>query len=332
MICPKCGNEQPDVFSQCQKCRYIFPASPANVPKRTVRPTPQASAGMSSHPAIVILGSLFVALILGLVLWWLNSPEGLPQLEGSYVNTENQFAMLAPSGWMKLTADTYEAFFDSLGDRFPKMLRQGLASRNIEVGFMNILPESEFSPSVNVVVMKTEIPALDEAELAEGAKVLSEGFRSMLDNYVMERSELVTVDELTSAQFTSRGSLKVRVQKSETESVENYSGQRRSNSGRSYEWKDFEMKFVQTLIPGKGRSYILTSSALTDQYPQYKREFDSIVESFRVLHRPGRFGAITMGALNGGLVAALGYLILVAVMRIVGLFKREESSLPPPSL
>lgn len=327
MVCPKCGNEQPDVFSQCQKCRFIFPPSPANRPKRVTRTATGSASGAFAHPAVVILGAFSVSVLLVLALWWLNSPEGLPPVDGSYENSANRFSMLAPSGWTVLTSENYRELFDKLGDRFPKMLRESFAARTTEVGFMKILEDADFSPSVNVVIMKTEIPELDQEQLEEGAKMLSEGFRKMLDNYKMERSELVTVDELTSAQFTHRGSLKLRVENPSPAGTSRYS----RGSGSS-EWKSFDLQFVQTLIPGKGRGYIVTSSALVDQYPEYKRSFERILDSFRVLQRPSRFGGITMGALNGGLASALAYLLFSVLMQIIGLFRKEKPPVIPPSL
>ena len=327
MVCPKCGNEQPDVFSQCQKCRFIFPPSPANLPKRVVRASTGSASGGLTHPALVILGALSVCILIGVALWWLNSPEGLPPVDGSYENSANRFSMLAPPDWTVLTSDNYQELFDKLGDRFPKMLREGLATRKTEVGFMKILENADFSPSVNVVIMQTEMPDLDEEQLAEGAKVLSEGFRQVLDNYKMERSELVTVDELTSAQFTHRGSLKLRVEKPSPDGTPGYSG-----GSRSWEWKSFDLQFVQTVVPGKGRAYIVTSSALVDQYPEYRKTFGGILDSFRVLQRPSRFGTIAMGALNGGLASALAYLLFTVLMQTVGLFKKEEPPFIPPPL
>jgi len=329
MVCPKCGHEQPDVFSQCQKCRFIFPVSQANPPKRVVRTAAGSAPGSPSHPALVILGALSVSVALVIVLWWLNSPEGLPPFEGSYHNSANGFSMLAPSDWMVLTSENYEELFDKLGDRFPKTLRDGFIARKTEVGFMKVLESADFSPSVNVVIMKTEMPELDEEQLAEGAKVLSEGFRQMLDDYKMERSELVTIDELTAARFTSRGSIKLRVEKTGPVETDGYSGS--TSSRRTSEWKPFDIQFVQTLIPGKGRAYIVTSSALVEQYPEYRKAFEGILDSFRVSQRPSRFGSITMGALNGGLASALGYLLFTVLMQIVGLFRKEAPpSIPPP--
>jgi len=275
----------------------------------------------------VILGALTVSLLLGFALWWLNSPEGLPPSEGCYENAANRFAMLAPPDWTVLTSENYQEMFSKLGNRFPKVLRDGFSAQKTEVGFMKVLENADFSPSVNVVVMSTEIPDLNEEQLAEGAKVLSEGFRRMLDDYKMERSELITVDDLTSAQFTHRGSLRMRVERPGADATEGYS----AGSGSS-EWKSFELQFVQTLVPGKGRAYIITSSALVDQYPEYRKNFDGILDSFRVLQRPSRFGSITMGALNGGLASAMAYLLYTVLMQIVGFFKKEELPLTTPPL
>jgi hypothetical protein len=323
MVCPKCGNEQPDVFSQCQKCRYIFPQTQQSTRRITSR------SGSSGDPRrwSIILGASVGAALLALALWWLHSPEGLPVVEGSYLNDTYHFAMVAPSDWITLTADNYNELFEKLGDRFPRMLQEGLSNKNIKVGFMKILDGGDFFPSANVVVIETTMPELDEEQLAEGSKVISEGFRRMLDNYKLERSELVTVDELSSAQFTSRGSLQLKVPSTQPEYKERSASGRTIQRSAPDEWKEFDLQFVQTLVPGKKRAYIITCTSLVEQYPEYRRKFEQIVDSFRVIERPSRFGPITMGALNGGLAAALGYLLIAIVMNIVSMFRKET---PPP--
>ncbi|MBM4160253.1 MAG: hypothetical protein FJ217_04045 [Ignavibacteria bacterium] len=322
MTCPQCGHEQPDVFSQCQKCRYIFPPrtvyykKPPSIESSVARP----NRGAPSAPAV--LGAVVGVVILGATLWWLHSPTGLPVPNGAYVNQDHHFAMLVPEDWYILTAGNYKEMFEKLGDRFPKSIRDGLSQRRIEVGFLKLLEDADFSPNINIVVMEGDMPSLDETQLKEAAQALSAQFSRMLDKYQLERKELVTVDELTAAQFTSKTSIKSKVAESQPIYKETFPGWRTTIGQSPEEWKTYDMKMIQTLVPGKKRAYIITCTALETQYPDFRRAFNNAVDSFRVLQRPPRFGKVVMGALQGGIVGAVGYLLYVIVTALIGLLRR----------
>ncbi len=189
MTCPKCGNEQPDIFSQCQKCRYIFPRqssnsstdanSPVSFPVPESKPSPSA-----------FFGALAVLIALSAALWWLHTPEGLPLPEDPYTNEKHHFAMSVPNGWMVLTPDNYQEMFQKLGDKLPKSLQDGLSQRRIEAGFIKLLQEPDFSPSMNVVVMETEMPELDESQMEEASRVLSAQFNEYLSHTSLRRPSL----------------------------------------------------------------------------------------------------------------------------------------------
>lgn len=323
MTCPKCGNEQPDVFSQCQKCRYIFPRPPANVRKPIGRAGSIGSLPDGDTPSVLtLLGAVAAAAVLGLALWWLYSPEGLPLPDGAYVNDRQAFAISVPADWMVLTSDNYEEMFEKLGDRFPKTLQEGLSERKIEVGFMKLLENADFSPSVNIVIVQNEVPALNEEQKEEAARALSAEFGRVLDKYKLERSELITVDDLTSLRFTSRGAMKFKVADSEPVYRETMPGWRTATRHTPAEWKSFDLQFLQVLVPGKKRAYIITCTAMVSQYKDFRRSFENAIESFRVIERPPRFGPIITGGLQGGIIGALGYLLYYIVMALVGLVKR----------
>ena len=322
MKCPKCGNEQPDVFSQCQKCRHIF-----HVTERTAGPASNPLMSplvpVMSGPSIpALIGATIGAILLAAALWWLWTPEGLPVPENSYVNEKHHFAIMPPAGWVALSPENYQEMLKQLGSRLPKSLQDGLSSRRIEVGFVKLLDEPNFSPSINVVVMQTEIPELDEKQLAEGAEVLTGEFRKVMDSYKLEKSELIIVDELTSAQFSSKGTLKLKVAEARGSIKESIPGWPTYTEESPAQWASFDLKISQTLVPGKKRGYIITCTSDTKTNQEYKRSFDDTIDSFRVLERPSRFGPILMGGIQGGLLASLVYLLYFVVTALTAIIRR----------
>ena len=322
MTCPKCGHEQPDVFSQCQKCRYIFPSTKQNAaPVRA--PFSSSPVSVSSGPSIsALLGAIVGAIFLGAILWWLWTPSGLPLPEDPYINEKNHFAMAVPAGWVLLSPDNYKEMFEKLGSKLPKSLQEGLSNRQIEAGFIKLLDEPNFSPNVNVVVMQTEVPELDEKQLEEGGRVLAAQYTKVLDSYKLENSALVTVDELTSAQFNSRGELKLKVAESQGSVEQSSSGWRTYKEDAPAQWRTFDLKISQTLVPGKKRAYIITCTAEAAQHQEYRRAFANIVDSFRVLERPARFGPIVTGGIQGGLLASLAYLLYFIATSLIAFIRR----------
>lgn len=309
MTCPKCGHEQPDVFTQCQQCRFIFPTQPHKT-QQTATAVQTPFAPIQGGPSIpAFFGALAGAIVLILAIWWLFTPEGLPLPDGAYVNEKHHFAMSVPKGWVILTADNYQEMFQKLGDRLPKGLQEGLSHRRTEVGFLKLMEDADFSPNINVVVIEGDVPPLDESQIEEASNALTAEFSRVLDSYKLEKSELVTVDELNSLKFSSRGQLKFRV-----------SNQQAQNSAD--EWKTYDLRITQTLVPGRKKAYIVTCTAEALRSQDSKRDFEDAVDSFRVLQRPARFGPIVMGGLQGGLIAALGYLLYYLITALVAIIRR----------
>jgi len=318
MKCPKCGHEQADVFSQCQQCRYIFIPADRSAKGEGTQISLAPSPAPRGPSITALLGAIALAILLGTLLWWLWSPEGLPLPDNAYVNQKHHFAMASPPGWIALSQDNYHDMMQQLGNRLPKSLQDGLSSRRIEVGFIKILDEPNFSPSVNVVVMQTEMPELDEKALQEGSEALSEEYKKVLNSFKMESAELVTVDELTSARFNSRGELKLNVAPVAAQEP----GPATFVDPSTAQWRTFDLRIIQTLVPGKRRAYIVTCTSEAQQSKEYKRAFDDVVDSFRVLERPSRFGPVVMGGIQGGLITALAYLLYFIVTALAALIRR----------
>ena len=211
--------------------------------------------------------------------------------------------------------------FQKLGDKLPKSLQEGLSERRIEAGFIKLLQEPNFSPSMNVVVMDTEVPELDESQMEEASRVLSAQFKRVLDSYKLEKTELITVDELTSMHFSSRAGLRLKVADSQPTYVQTLPGGETRTAAAPEDWRTFDLKMTQTLVPGKKRAYIITCTSEAQQYEEYKRTFEKSIDSFRVLQRPARFGPIVMGALQGGLVASIAYLLYFVIVSMITFIK-----------
>jgi hypothetical protein len=65
------------------------------------------------------------------------------------------------------------------------------------------------------------------------------------------------------------------------------------------------LKFRQALVPGRKRAYVVTFTALEKRWDELAPVFQRILDSFRVLQRPPRFGPVLNGAAIGGLIGAI---------------------------
>lgn len=325
MKCPKCGNEQPDIFSQCQKCRHIFrriSVAEASRPLTDPVTTQNNYPPPETRPIGLISASAVLLVLFSAALWWLYTPEGLPVPEGSFINARHHFAITLPSGWITLSPENYDEMFKLYGTKFQENLRQGLTQRKIENGFMKISPEGEFSPSVNIVVVQSELPPLDEDQKEEAAKAISGEFAKTFDAYTLEEKELVEIDELRSLRLVSKASVKFLIAESKPIYQQTLPDRQTVTGHTPAEWKTYDLKFIQVLVPGKKKGFILTCTAEATQFPQYRSAFNNMIDSFRVIERPPRFGSIVMGGIQSGLIGGIAYLLYYFVTGIVRLLRR----------
>jgi hypothetical protein len=148
-----------------------------------------------------------------------------------------------------------------------------------------------------------------------------EVFTGMLDSYKLEKSELTTIDELTSLHFASRAVMKMKVTEGKG-FTETRPGRGTITHEAPAVWKEFDLRLTQTLIPGNNRAYIISCTAEASQFPRFQHTFENAIESFRVLERPPRYGPILTGALQGGLTAAMLPLLFYIVMGVITLVRR----------
>jgi hypothetical protein len=329
MQCPKCRHEQEDGLAECQHCGVIFaripaaahPAEPHPVP---AKPEPDAlpdpePVREEKRPAPLAASVLAIALIAG-VLWWLNFPSGLSRGQATHVNPDKGFALTPPADWLTLTASNYQDILKPYQDHFPKELRRVMAAANFEISFVKI-PEKigEFTPSLNVIAMplKGSLPPLTESKKDKAVGVVSGEMSRLLDNYQLASSRITEIDKLKSLEINSTASVKVVFSPATPIYSEAGAFGFRHVTGHTPEVsRTFEFKTLQTMVPGRRWAYIISCSFEAADPQNAESTCKSVVNSFRVSDRPPRFGGVTTGALNGGLIAAGLYLLYILSRRL----------------
>jgi hypothetical protein len=327
MKCPSCGNEQADGWLSCQKCHIIFsrwqsgpgqpaagkslpqfqrPAEPSAPPRPRMfgdpppSPPPSAATRPAPHTASPTAWPVYLALLLPFVagLWWLLFPRGKAVEPGSYRDERNHFAVHAPAEWVALTRENFEAIMRQYGEQLPGNLSRALSGPGMAVSFVRLGQPGEFSPSLNVVVVQSAPPPINEKSKQEAARMFAQGYAAMFPDYRQESAEIIKVDGLRSLEIVSTASFPFRFP-NEAEATA------------------LALRSRQVVVPGKKRAYILTFTDTEDAGDDSEEAYQDMRESFRVLKRPPRFGPVVNGGLIGGLLGGLLYL-LGSLMRASG--------------
>jgi hypothetical protein len=339
MRCPKCGFEQTDGAIECGKCGVIIakalkaqqsPAAPRPAPTARQAPPPAPSLPKSSNDkknmSLTAIVSLLV--VATVVFWWINFPLANKIPEGAYVNMKHQFALSAPRDWLQLTPENAKRIFEENKDRFTgsfgDSIRDSVSKPGVEVGFIK-MPDTatEFSPSINVVVVPLQMPPLSESEKDKAADVLVKEMRKGLAGYAKESASLIKVDGLLSLEIVGTVPFTFVSQKSEPIMGVGAYGRQQVVGYKPEVKKKFTMKLRQLFVPGKKRSYLITYTGEAASFAEVAPIFDSITESFRVLQRPPRFGRITRLTLDGGLFGLTLALTYLFIRRTYGRFSRS---------
>lgn len=328
MECPKCGYEQQDGYPECQKCGVVFakvlksaslPSAIHAVPEENASPLPEDS--QTEKPPAPLYAVVLLILFIAGVGWWLHFPSGLSMPQNAYISSPKGFALSPPPEWVMITPQNYEKIMEQYKDLFPQKLRKHLLKPGFEVSFVKIPEgETEFTPSFNVVAVpfKGNLPALTESEKENAAKIISEEMSKHLDTYQLESSAIVKVDKLASLQITGTAALTLIFKPSSPIMSEPGAFGMRHVVGHTEKIsKEFKLKTVQNFVPGHGKGYIISCTHDETAYPEVEPAFNAVMESFRVLDRPPRFGPVIMGAFNGGLIGAGGYLLWILLGRLV---------------
>ena len=271
MKCPNCGYEHPDEFKECPECMIIFSEwqdneEPTNDPILPPSKS-QKKTSTSSRLAFFVL--------VGFLIWFMMLPEGLNIPDGAYKNDEYKFAISAPSKWIMFNKDNYETVIAKYKARIPEPLKN-LIAREIIIGFVKIPKGKESTPLINVIIIKSNLPPINENEKEKAVRTISSVLSRNLPDYKLLGSRIIGIDKLKSLEIL--GQLKT-------------------------------LKFSQTFVPGRNRSYMITCSADAYRYHDLEKTFSEVVESFRVMDRQPNLWYIAMRTFQAGLFGALIYLV-----------------------
>jgi hypothetical protein len=323
MKCPNCGHDQSDGWLSCQQCHIIFsrwnqPAAgapgPAAAPPAPgtdnggIAPAPQPAAAPTAtgprpgaqSPAINVAFITFFIFVLGAALWWVLFPAGKPLKPGAYIDRTQGFALNAPAEWVTLGKDNYQTVLESLRGTVSPALYQQAQSTNAAVMFFKPQGMLEFAPNVNVVVAPGALPPITEKAKAEVSQGIKRSVGAFLADFQQESIAIVKIDRLASFKVV-------------------YSGTMSYNAGTPGGHTERTLRFVQCIIPGRSQGLIVTFTCTAAQYDEISTAIDGMLDSFRVLKRPGRFQQPIQGAVIGGLIGALVFLVRAFFMA----FKRN---------
>lgn len=321
--CPKCGVRQP-AGDSCLACGIVYakydPERIVAAPSAaTLPPTVQESGTGAAGLWVVAL----LVVVIAATLWWLNFPRSNALPEGAVINEQHHFAYAAPPGWLTITPQNYDKVMAEVQGHFPAELRGIISNRH--PGFVAShlkTPDgtSEFSPNFNIIVVDTkgkDFPVLNESEKEKATSAITEEIARRIRGYRVVESSIIDVDGIKSLQITGEAELSIITKPAQPIQTVSKFGWKTFHGYTPEERKTFQMKVIQTVIPGKKRGYVVSSTFEAGDGSQGGEINRTALESFRVLERPPRFGSIMMGALNGGLLAAGGCLLWFLFGRVV---------------
>ncbi len=263
MVCPKCGNKQPDRTHECQKCGIIFAKfDPSRSMSQARRPQPASSSSFGPRPSVSSGGGgggifsfklIFILVIAAFAMWSYNATRGLPIPPGAYQNDEHSFAVSVPEGWMTISAGDLRVMMVNQGG-----MPGGLTLKDLVIGFRPDLPPEQPAPFVYIAAMKGSLPEWTPSALEKAANDFEKGAGPWLKEH---SQEVVKVDNLTALKIFSK--LKIKG----------------PNMAITVEG-------LQGVIPGWNKAYFITAVWPMRRFPNAGTTVDEMIDSFRVLKRP----------------------------------------------
>ncbi len=345
MNCPKCGFEQPDGTIECSKCGVIIAkalnprsAATATPPRQPVSPPrqpaaaapapapapassvpPQAQAMGKSEPMAVFVFVLFLALA---AAWWINSPLSAKVPAGLQVYKNDAFALSAPN-WGEFTREKlkdpmFNLRYQSTGSNLPNIMGDLFAKNpTIKTMFVKLSERGEVIVGVVGVIVEPLARGLrlDDAEKDKLVDKVVQSAKNTFPNYQMDSASLVEVDGLTALQVTGSSAIGASTPAQVVMGID-AAGRERGAVGVIPEVKrTLDGKVYHVLVPGNKYAYLIEGAGSAEDITPV---FKSVVDSFRVMDRPARFGKGVRTALNiclFGLCAYLTYQLVVRALR-----------------
>lgn len=297
-----------------------LPPGPKRPPGRGA-PLPEGPVTATKAAPLVGLILLFLA-VMG-ASWWLNFPTISSVPVGAYRDTKNAYAVKAPAEWLLITPENHQSMATQFSDKIPKEFAGfiGKGKPGFSVSFLKIpAADTDFAPNFNLSLIDTKgknLPALTESEKDTASKMIAKEFTRMLPQYRLLESRIIQVDGVNSLQITGEAELVSVSKKAAPIYTEPGAfGMRRITGYTEEEKQTYKIRAIQTMIPGKKRAYALNYMFDDLKTPEMGKLQAEVIETFRLLERPPRFGGIVMGGLNGGLFGMGLYLFGLIIGRL----------------
>ncbi len=198
------------------------------------------------------------------------------------------FSIVYPDGWYPLS----KADQGQIQSELPPELKRMLDDKQVDLNRIAVMimrgGEGEYLEGINVVVENSQIP-VSSSKISELTEMIGKQFKSIGADFTLVGSSILP--------YASRDVY-----------VIDYSV--------TLPGVGIPLHQRQYLVPGGGKTYIVTCSSTTTAFPTYESTFEEMMRSFQApepkktgfdLGRSGTLGAI--GGVVGGLVALMGGLI-----------------------
>jgi hypothetical protein len=318
VTCPKCGVRQPDGIS-CNSCGIIYAKFNQSIDRMYGGGgTPVASEPFSP---VALAFKIILITVIGLSLWWLNFPGSGMLPADATVNQKEKIAYKAPEGWLTVTPENTDKVLSLAKEVLTPEMRALLNNKSQNFAAISIKKDTggSFGTNFNINVIDTkgrDLPPINESSKEQATSQITKELSSKLGNYNLLDSKIISVDGLNSLQITGETEMTFITSQPQPIYETGLYGMRRFRGYTPAVRQTQKLQMIQTVIPGKGRGYVFTFTFDPASEPNGAVLNNSALEQVRVLERPQRFNKILMGALNGALLGAAGYLLFALFSKL----------------
>ena len=330
MECPKCGHVQADGPPECGKCGLIFARWVERRSSATLRPRPSPRPGPSPDepegakvsPLGLLLGCTGV-LFLGLATWHVWSGGGLPVDREAYRDDAAGFAIVLPYGWSLLTPGNAAAVLEKSRGRYPEAVEQAFHDARTVAAMFYPEEPGDTAPWAIVTAVEGIPPPLVGKDGATLATVAGAALSARFEGYRLREGTVERVDRLPALRVS--GGDTVHFLKSPSQEIfGELPGGGRYPIGRTVDvWDDFDRSLDHWLIPGGNRSFVLAFGGPETSRALNAKTVERIVDSFRVLNRPPRYGQAMTPALRAAATVLLAAVLLYTLTEAAALLRRR---------
>lgn len=152
-------------------------------------------------------------------------------------------------------------------DRLPEALQQVLRSGGVALACAKLEVGARMVPVLNVVVLPGQPPPFDEKAREQVTREAETQLRAVLPDYALEATGWSELDAMRTIRMKGRASIKIKTKEAvTTRRYDPFSGRSRTVVLEPAEFDEASLTFVQYLIRGAGKGYVLSFIAPTNRF------------------------------------------------------------------